>query len=223
MNLVLQKLAALALGSTLAGGILAGFAWWREVDATQVDPNRVLKQRAVEQELPAARQARQAILDSLLSTNTPDWAGDYVNSGGYETCRLTVGPEGFSYEYSHCTGTGELAYGEVESVEGSRVLLRPTFHERPDKPRERAPSERSDFWFEPDLFVVRWNNEQFLVPASKMTEFCRLAKAVKWEAMRYASYPRLRSGERRRSNFWDSHFEGLPDVPAEFRHLLPAE
>jgi hypothetical protein len=101
--------------------------------------------------------------------------------------------------------------------------LTPRFHVRADSPREPDPSSRSEFWFEPDLYFINWSGEQFIVPASQMPEFCTLAKAGKWQSMRYADYPWLRTGEGTSWNFWDSKLEGLPEVPAEFRHHLPTE
>lgn len=223
MNTVARKAAALALGLTIAGGLLGAFAWWRGIDISEVDPVRFQKQLAINEETPAAAEFKQQLLAGLTSANRRSWVGEYSNSNGYERRVVVLSPGGFFYEYSHCTGTGELSYGEVESVDGPHVRLTPRFQVRSDSPRAPDPSRRSDFWFEPDLYVIKWSGEQFLVPASQMPEFCALAKAEKWQSMRYADYPRLKSEGDRQMGFWDSKLEGLPEVPAEFKHLLPTE
>ena len=222
MSTLRRKAAALALGSSIAGAILAAFAWWRAEQRPQLDPDVLHQWQVVQAELPAAHELRQRLLAEPIEAGAEAWAGEYLDSNGYESRRLVLTPREFFYEFSHCTGTGELARGKVQSVDGALVRLAPTFHVRPDTPRDLGPDARSEFWFEPELYVVPWNAKRLIVPASKMPEFCRLAKAGSWSSMRYADYPRLRTGEDHRRS-WDVSFEGLPQVPEEFRHLVPAE
>jgi len=220
--MLLPKLLALGLGSSIAAGILALCFGPDSGVVLPRDPERWRAQLEAAAELPEAREMRERILGTLAAPGVPAWAGDYVNSDGFVSLRLTLGSEEYVYEHSHCTGVGELSYGTVESVDGARVLLRPAFHVRPDEPAETTSERRSAFAFERELVVVTWNLERFLVPESQMPEFCRLVHAPRWASMRYASYPRL--GEEFGGwNFFDSDLAGLPDVPEEHRHLLPAE
>jgi hypothetical protein len=124
----------------------------------------------------------------------------------------------FFYEYSHCTGTGELAYGQVTGAEGARISLRPVFRQVMDEPQWREG--RSRFLFETELYSIHWDGARYLAPASLMAEFCRLTKATSWDSMRYADYPRKTdSGEER--DWFNDLPSGLPEVPAEFQGLLP--
>jgi hypothetical protein len=135
---------------------------------------------------------------------------------------LVISQSRYYYAYSNCEGTGELSYGLVATVDGQRVHLSPTVHVRPNPPLGREPGRRARITFETDLYVIRWNEEQFIVTASQMPQFCLLVHTPNRSAMRHARFPRVGSTVGN-STFRESDFSGLPDVPAEFRHLLPAE
>jgi hypothetical protein len=171
---------------------------------------------------PAAQRFGNRVLAELDRQDQPPWTGDYLNHNGFEGNRLILSRGRYYYEYSNCEGTGALSYGQVESVEGQRIYLSPKVDVRPNPPAAREPNRRARFMFEPDLYVIRWNDEQIIVPASRMSDFCRLVHVFKRNGMRNADYPRLRSTVGH-STFRDSDFSGLPEVPVEFRHLLPSE
>lgn len=167
-----------------------------------------------------AQARRDALLADLTAREQPPWAGEYVHASGRESERFAVTASAFWFEFSGCTGAGELAYGSVERVDGARLVLAPRFHRNLREAREHEPGRRRDFAFERELYVVPWGAETFLVPASLMEEFCALATASGSNAMQHANYPRKLRGE-------DVAFHGakdlvgLPDVPAQFRRYLP--
>lgn len=169
---------------------------------------------------PVAEEHRRRILVDLSAGGHEAWAGTYQHSNGFEHRVLDLSPRGFFYEYSHCTGTGELAYGEIASVQGALIRLKPLFRVVADEPRAEEPTRRTDFRFEEELYSIPWGDERFLIPASLMPEFCSKAKAGGFHSMKYADYPyQVRPGVEFRRHAPD--VEGLPTVPPEFQHLLP--
>ena len=181
-------------------------------------PTLVL-QSQIDDARPKAMEYRKLVLSDLFEKPRGKWAGTYAWHNGYEGRTFDLAPRGFVFEYRSCTGTGDLAYGDVTSVEGLRVHLSTRFRIRRTDPRVR-PGRRSDFELEPELFSVPWGEERFLVPASLMPEFCAMAKATGFNSMEYSNYPRkVRGGARPLRHY--PKMEGLPEVPAEFRHLLP--
>lgn len=214
-----KKLSALALGTAIAAiGVLAVVL--STCSSTDVDPVWLLAQSKLSAARSDADEHRELVLAELANTRE-EWAGSYAWSNGYERRKLDLAPCGFFYEYDHCTGTGDLAYGAVANVDDTRIRLKPTARVEIDVPERLEPTRRAPFRFEDELYSIPWSGERFLVPASQMAEFCALAKAPRFNAMRYADYPRkMRDGQAR---MWDLELHGLPEVPPEFRSLLPSD
>ncbi|NOT30010.1 MAG: hypothetical protein HOP15_06125 [Planctomycetes bacterium] len=178
----------------------------------------IRNQLRVKELQPRADLHRERLRASWSEASPPSWSGSYRHSDGFEHLDLDLGADGFYYEAHNCTGTTELGWGKVAGVEGTLVRLEIQEHvivERPSPDEDR----RQRFRFSTELYVVPWGKEHFLVPAELMEEFCSLAKAGRWDSMTYADYPRrVEPGE----SVWDRpHFDGLPDVPTEFRKYLP--
>lgn len=210
MTLVLQKLAALALGLTIAGGIVSVVYLPEIIEHLE------------ERELEANRAIGQSILDDAARNDGLEWAGEYLNSDGFEWRTLILGPTGYYFEHGGCLGIIESSHGQIAGVHGQLIRLEPDATLEPPPTYSRGPGHRPDFEFGTELYVVRWNKEQLIVPASQMESFCTFAKSPKPDSMQEADYPRLTSTDDR-WNFRNSDLSGLPEVPAEFRHLLPTE
>nr|WP_281720038.1 hypothetical protein [Nitrosomonas nitrosa] len=208
MNRMLRKIAALAAGSLCAAVLLSPYA------CTTIEHAQLALGR------DDAEAARAAILESLEADAQPNWAGRYGWANGYERKYFDISATEFSYKYDHCTGIGELAYGKVDRVENGRIVLKPRFHRDLREPRADAADRRADFHFECELYTVPWGEETFLIPASLMPEFCALATAVGWNAMKYADYPRKFSGDYP-VMYGAEDLSGLPDVPPEIGRFLP--
>ncbi len=209
-----SRLAALAIGTSLAGGLVVAFA----VVALPVDPAWIWRQVRAERMRVPAEAWKAELLADLEHGVAEEWAGRYEHSNGYEGHDLVLAPRGFFYEASHCTGTAELGYGRIEGVDGMRVRL--CFEDRVvvDEPRVRR-EDRLEFRMSDELWGVPWGSERFLVPADQMVEFCTHVKSGGYDAIRYADFPRrVEDGELAFS--WSLELEGLPDVPAEFGPYL---
>jgi len=221
MSTLRQKLAALTLGISLATvlTVLVTCHSSEDIESDDMDPLVLAKHDSIQRAQPAANLHRQEILAGMEAGLHEDWEGSYAWSNGFESRVMDLNRRGFCYEYSHCTGTGELAYGRVASVEGSRVHLAFLFRECVD---ESPRDGRANFRMDDELYSVPWAGERFLVPAVLMQEFCELALATGWDSMMYANYPRkIRSGEETSWFMRESVLGGLPEVPPEFRHFLP--
>jgi len=213
-----KRLGAMGIGALLAP--LLGITFL--IAAGRLEPVWLWNNLRLERALPAAEDFRKQVLASLTEGSLPEWCGSYAFSSGFGGPRLDLGPGGFYYEQAVDYGPPfmvELAYGKVASVDGGRIrleFLEHVFVER-EEPRE---GQRQPFRLSAELCSVPWGVERFLVSVELMPEFCRLVHASGWDSMAYADYPRrIAPGKTvfdRRSSF-----EGLPDVPAEFRGLLP--
>lgn len=215
MSSLWHKTAALGLGTTIAGTIVILAAI-----SAGLQPTALIQRIELEAARLRSVWPRNLILSDLSDNPPGEWAGTYEWSNRYEHRVVNLGPRGFFYEYRHCTGTGELAYGDVTSVDGLRVHLKSRFRICLEEPRERESTRRSDFGWEDELYSIPWGDERFLVPASLMHEFCSMATATGFNSMKYADYPRKLRAEK--ASPWDRpELVGLPGVPPEFRHLLP--
>ena len=212
-----KKAAAVAIGTSIASVVAVVLA---PPDWVLLWQNRVelWNQYQVELARSQADLYREQVLASLNEGTPGDWCGSYHYSNGFEGCVLDLGPGGFHYEASNCTGTTELAYGKITSVEGTRIRLE--FLEQVIVERPPSSEGRQRFRLSAELYSVPWGEQRFLVPAELMTEFCSLARAGGWDSMKYADYPlRIAPGK----SVWDRplSLEELPAVPAEFRRYLP--
>jgi hypothetical protein len=204
-----RKLTALALGTLFVTALMTPLSC------------TAIKHVQLAAATDAAEAHRGAILDDLASGSQPSWAGRYVWSNGRERKQFDISATGFFYEYRHCTGIGELAYGNVDRVDRGRIVLEPRFHRDIREPRTETAGRRVDFHFEREMYAAPWGEETFLIPASLMPEFCALATAGGWNAMEYADYPRLVHSDAHYSLVRKLELSGLPKVPAEFARYLP--
>jgi hypothetical protein len=165
------------------------------------------------------KAVRNRIHDELATRTQPNWAGRYLWSNGFEHRYLDISSTSFFYEHRSCTGTRELVYGSVRQDAGERLRLSPSF--RGDaREAEVHAGDRTDFTFSVNMYSVAWGTERFLVPAESMPQFCALASANGWNAMEYATNPRLLRADD--PGFLGTpHVSGLPVVPEEFRRFLP--
>jgi len=218
MSKLQKRVAAIALGSVLASLVIVASCPLWSPSTPPIDPVWLWKQLRLERIEPLARGRRDVILASLREGTAGESYGTYADSNGFEGHTFDIAPCGFFYEHWTDTGTQELAYGNVVSVEGSRIRLEilEDVNVYPPEP----PRGRQRFRFGAELYGIRWGQKRFLVPAELMQEFCALAKATGWDSMTYADYPHaLGPGE----SIWDraTELQGLPDVPPEFRAYLP--
>lgn len=160
----------------------------------------------------AAPPRKKQVLAELASSREHAWAGVYRSTGPWPD-ELTMAPgAGFTlYEHSWCgNAAGWLAYGRVRAAHEDRLELAVEL----DYPEMRA-SER--FHLDETLYLVRWGELQFAVPAWRMETWC--AQVSNGRSFPDVPFRYLGS---------DATFDikkptrpsGTPSVPLEFRHLL---
>ncbi len=210
MTCTRNRIVGLALGAVCTAAVLTPFSC------------TAIKHAQVAYAADDAHALRTEILESLASGRQPAWAGRYKWSNGRESRRVDISSVGFFYEYRHCTGVGELAYGSVERAVDGRLLLTAKLYTDKREVRAASQGRRQVFHFAPEMYSVQWGLEQFLVPRDLMPEFCSMSQAESWNSMRYATYPRKMIGSDESTVRPPAPtFTGLPDVPPEFTRYLP--
>lgn len=145
------------------------------------------------------------IHDELLALGDHPWAGSYyVGDGLGMNVGFGLAPQsGVVFTWHGCMGLYDANHGTAASDGDGRIRL-----EWENDPEEYVRFEPSA------LVVVPWGAEVFLVEPDDMAKFCRRVAA---------------GGEphhlRRRHGDEDERWRppaGVPEVPEEYRHLLPA-
>jgi hypothetical protein len=213
MSHVAARWIALGLGSAIATTIAySGKSLWQpRLRDLEWRAAASRQEKAAGAAISEAEARRARVLDHVADSSGSPWAGSYQWSNGYEHYSFDVSPAGFFFKYDNCMGTGDLAYGDVVSVDGSRLRL---------KFLHRVVREESHLGLEDEIYSIPWGRERFLVPTGRMRELCEMATGSAQCGIRYADLPRKATpGEE-----FECHHEldvtGLPEMPAEFRDLL---
>jgi hypothetical protein len=129
------------------------------------------------------------------------WAGAYgVEVGGRFVQSYTLAPRGdVVRQLDTCFGWTPCGFGRVARADGRTLRV------EWEDPLRDVPAE---------LYVVRWGDVRFLVPAQEMDAFCHRVQPSPQPAMepRFDSYPR--------SSADLTSCVGPPDVPEPYRSRL---
>jgi hypothetical protein len=163
---------------------------------------------------------RQRALSSIESDGAEDWCGTYAYSNGFDHVVVELGVDAFYYEASSCGQISALAYGNVGIHDVARLQLE-IAEFRKASPAVGSQVGRKAFDLQEEVYIIPWATERFLVPQALMRQFCELAGAQGWLAMRYAAYPRKVSPGQTAWAWTLPPLNGLPTVPNEFARYLP--
>lgn len=140
-----------------------------------------------------------------------DWTGGYYRGDGLgANLSLELDGDGtYSWTHRGCLGLYASSRGRVE-LAGERLLRL-----WPEGPLHPGDPHGAGFAFsDPELVVVPWGEDVFLVPPLQFEEFCADVRAGHILLLgRSVSFYRSRSRQ--------GPLVGLPDVPAPYRQLLP--
>lgn len=176
----------------------------------KVDPHIA----AMNAEEPFMERRNKKILSEIEQLGEHEWAGVYAFGDGMG-CNVTfsLAPRGgFTYTWYGCLGLYDLNHGDVIEVNENMIRLR--FALDPSKILHDAIGAQ--------LFRVRWGRRHYLVPRSRMIEFCNdVNSGIEPGFERLGRYDRsLKHLIRERELTFP--VEGLPDVPSEYvKYLLP--
>jgi hypothetical protein len=136
------------------------------------------------------------------------WAGAYYFGDGLGVnVTLSIAPEsGVAYTWRGCMGLYDANHGTIEYSDG---ILRLDWKYADDADRASWAGDALRYEV-PELVVVPWGDEVFLVRPNDMEAFC--GGTLKGYALR-----RVKEGRNRRSG---SVPVGQPEVPEAFRSLL---
>jgi hypothetical protein len=191
----LLRILAVAVGTVLASGTIIGYACWQNPVAYQE-----IRDRAAEEwvQFRAERIGTRA----RLAQKTHEWAGVY--GVGMWGDLLFLSPDG-EFALFHGSWCGTCArwagYGRLQELGDRKAALDPA-----------VASESHDLYQQPLLFVS-WGEFTFVVPESRIQEFCE-------QAAEHQSFPGFRVRPAPEPFSEPVIPPGLPEVPEQYAYLL---
>jgi hypothetical protein len=189
------RILAVAVGTTLASGLVIGYACWKNPVACQLIPSFAQGEWIQFRAEGIGDRAR-------VARATHDWAGVYGTASWGDM--LYLSPQG-DFALFHSTMCGNcsrwIGYGRIRRLTDRKVAFEP------------AAESWSHRLCEQPLLFVPWGDLTFAVPESRIEEFCE-------QAAERQCLPGFRVRPAPEGFSQPAIPPGLPEVPEQYAHLL---